>query len=121
MVLLCALLALLGLALSMAMTPLLAEITYVVEHKERTHPGAFGGRGAYATAYGLFNTAFAGGMLIGPIWGGFVSLKAGWGTMCWSLAVLSVAGAVVAGLFTGGWVGSTRGGSERGEKAESVG
>lgn len=89
----------------MAMTPLLAEITYVVGHKEGTHPGAFGGRGAYATAYGLFNTAYAGGMLIGPIWGGFVTLKAGWGTMCWSLAVLSVAGAVVSGLWTGGWVG----------------
>lgn len=64
-----------------------------------------GGRGAYATAYGLFNTAFAGGMLIGPIWGGFVSLRAGWGTMCWSLAVLSLVGGMVSGLFTGGWVG----------------
>lgn len=116
-VLLCVLLAFLGLALSMAMTPLLAEITYVVRHKEKTHPGAFGGRGAYATAYGLFNTAFAGGMLIGPIWGGFVTLKAGWGTMCWSLAVLSLAGAVVAGLFTGGWVG---GKGEEGEKGDEV-
>ena len=36
------------------MTPLLAEITYVVSHKEQTHPGAFGGKGAYATAYGGF-------------------------------------------------------------------
>ena len=51
-VLLCALLALLGLALALGMTPLLAEFTYVVSHKEQTHPGAFGGKGAYATAYG---------------------------------------------------------------------
>ena len=53
-VLLCALLALLGLSLALGMTPLLAEITYVVSHKEKTHPGAFGGKGAYATAYGGF-------------------------------------------------------------------
>ena len=53
-VLLCALLALLGLALALGMTPLLAEFTYVVSHKEQTHPGAFGGKGAYATAYGEF-------------------------------------------------------------------
>ena len=51
-VLLCALLALLGFALALGMTPLLAEITYLVSHKEKTHPGAFGGKGAYATAYG---------------------------------------------------------------------
>ena len=101
-VLLCALLALLGFAVTNAMTPLLAEITYVVNHKERTHPGAFGGRGAYATAYGLFNTAYAAGLLVGPIWGGFVMLRAGWGTMCWSLAVLSFFGAVVARLWIGG-------------------
>jgi len=106
-ILLCALFACLGLALSMAMTPLLAEITYVVGHKEKSHPGAFGGKGAYAMAYGLFNMAFAGGMLIGPIWGGFVTLKKGWGTMCWTLAVLSIAGAVVAELWVGGWVGKS--------------
>ena len=106
-VLLCALLAFLGLALSMAMTPLLAEITYVVGHKEKSHPGAFGGKGAYAMAYGLFNMAFAGGMLIGPIWGGFITQRSGWGTMCWTLAVLSVVGAVVAELWIGGWVGKS--------------
>lgn len=56
-------------------------------------------------SYGLFNTAFAGGMLVGPIWAGFVVNSAGWATMCWSLAVLSVGGAVVSGLFVGGWIG----------------
>ena len=107
-VLLCALLALLGFALTSAMTPLLAEITYVVTHKEQTHPGAFGGRGAYATAYGLFSTFFAGGMVAGPLWGGFVTQTAGWGTMCWSLAVLSIGGGGVAVLFIGGWIGKKR-------------
>lgn len=117
-VLLCAMLACLGFALSMALTPLLAEITYVVGHKEESHPGAFGGKGAYAMAYGLFNMAFAGGMLIGPIWGGFVTQGKGWGTMCWSLAVLSIAGAVVAELWVGGWVGKS--GKEAREKEVEV-
>ena len=54
-VLLCALLVLLGLTLTLVMTPLLAEITYVVEDQETKEPGKFGERGAYAQAYGLFN------------------------------------------------------------------
>ncbi|KAF6237389.1 hypothetical protein HO173_004279 [Letharia columbiana] len=104
-VLLCALLSCLGVALSMAMTPLLAEITYIINVKEKSHPGVFGRRGAYATAYGLFNTAFAGGMLVGPIWGGFVTQGSGWKTMGWTLAVLALVGAGVAALLVGGWVG----------------
>jgi len=117
-VLLCALLACLGFALSMAMTPLLAEITYVVGDKEQSHPGAFGGKGAYATAYGLFNMAFAGGMLVGPIWGGFVTQSKGWGTMCWSLAILSISGAIVAELWVGG--GVAKSGKEAREKKVEV-
>ena len=102
--LMCALLAMVGFAVTFAYVPLEAEIAYVVKQKELSHPEAFGGRGAYATAYGLFNTAFAGGMLIGPIWGGFVNSGAGWGTMCWTLGLLSFFAAVVSWLFVGGGV-----------------
>lgn len=101
-VLLCALLAFLGFAITNAMTPLLAEMTYVVSRKEQTHAAAFGGNGAYSTAYGLFSSSYAAGMLVGPIWGGLVNQKAGWGTMCWSLALFSLFGAFIAFLFTGG-------------------
>jgi MFS family permease len=59
-VLLCALLLLLGIALNLALTPLLAEITYVIEQKEKDNPGLFGRKGAYAQAYGLWNVAWAG-------------------------------------------------------------
>ena len=93
-VLLCALLALLGLALTMLVTPLLAEITYVVAAREKMQPGVFGAKGAYAQAFGLFNSAFAAGTLVGPIWAGFVSEKAGWVTMGWSLGLLSAVSAV---------------------------
>lgn len=106
-VLLCALLALIGVALCVAMTPLMAEITYVVEAKEKRSPGVFGPGGAYAQAYGLFVTAFAAGTLIGPVWAGFVQDQDGWGTMTWTLALFSLAGAVPAFIWTGGLITSS--------------
>ncbi|KAL8871417.1 MAG: hypothetical protein Q9174_002741 [Haloplaca sp. 1 TL-2023] len=107
-VILCVLLALLGVALTMVMTPLLAEVTYILQEKEKHHPGLFGEKGAYAQAYGLFNCAFAGGMLVGPLWAGSVVDKAGWGTMCLSLGVLALVSAIPAALFTNGWIGKRK-------------
>lgn len=104
-VILCVLLTLLGTALTIVMTPLLAEITYILNAKERHHPGLFGEKGAYAQAYGLFNCAFAGGMLVGPLWAGFVVEKSGWGIMCLTLGVLAVVSSVPAFLLTNGWIG----------------
>jgi MFS family permease len=103
-VLLCALLSLLGVALCIAMTPLMAEITYVVEAKERERPGRYGNTGAYAQAYGLFVTAFAAGTMIGPLWSGMIETRAGWGTMTWTLALLCAAGAVPTLIWTGGLI-----------------
>ncbi|KAA6415862.1 MAG: MFS transporter [Lasallia pustulata] len=103
-VLLCALLALLGAALTMVMTPLLAEITYVVEAKEKKKPEAFGAGGAYAQAYGLFNVAFAAGSLVGPIWAGFVEQRAGWSTMSWTLGLVSAVSAVPVVVYSGGLI-----------------
>ena len=101
-VLLCTLLTLIGIALTLAMPPLMAEITYLVEAKEKQSPGRYGSQGAYAQAYGLFVMAFAAGTLIGPIWAGYVRDQAGWGTMTWSLGLLSLTGAVPCGIWTGG-------------------
>ncbi|KAI9842561.1 MAG: hypothetical protein M1837_007074 [Sclerophora amabilis] len=103
-VLLCALLALIGVSLTLAMAPLMAEVTYIVMAKEKSESArasqdgrgsdgddADGGfkHGAYAQAYGLFTSAFAGGTLIGPLWAGFIQSNAGWGTMTWTLGLLS--------------------------------
>lgn len=84
------------------MPPIMVEISYVVEQKEKKNPGLFGSKGAYAQAYGLFNFAWALGCLIGPIWAGYVKESAGWGTMSWSLAVLALVTSVPAGIWTGG-------------------
>lgn len=103
-VLLGLILALIGVTLTMAMTPLMAEITYVVEAKEKKNPGIYGTAGVYGQAYALFIMAFALGTLIGPLWAGFVNQHHGWGTMGWSLSILSGAGAVPAFVWTGGFI-----------------
>lgn len=103
-VLLCALLALIGVSLACVMPGIMAEITYIVEAKEKQMPGRFGKNGAYAQAYGLFVTAFAAGTLIGPIWAGYVEDSAGWGTMALSLGLFSLAGAIPCLIWTGGLI-----------------
>ncbi|KAF1808340.1 MFS general substrate transporter [Eremomyces bilateralis CBS 781.70] len=101
-VLLCALLSMVGFALATCLPPLTAEISYLVEAKERRSPGRFGANGAMAQAYGLFNMAFAAGCAIGPIWGGMVLEKAGWPTMGWSLALFSGVSVIPVAIWCGG-------------------
>ncbi|MCJ1385197.1 hypothetical protein MMC17_008318 [Xylographa soralifera] len=81
-VLLCALLALIGLSLALILPPMTAEATHVIRAEKREKP-------AYAQAYGLVNCMWAAGTLVGPIWGGYVVAEAGWATMGWSLALVS--------------------------------
>ncbi|KAL8892689.1 MAG: hypothetical protein Q9205_000197 [Flavoplaca limonia] len=119
-VILCVLLACLGVALTIVMTPLLAEVAYILEAKEKHHPGLFGQKGAYAQAYGLFNCAFAGGMLVGPLLAGALVDEQGWGTMCLTLGVLSVVSVIPALLFTNGWIGKKwKRGKTEGDQGEA--
>jgi MFS family permease len=101
-ILLCVLLFLIGTCIAVSMTPLIAEFTYVVGAKEKQQPGLFGASGAYAQAYGLFNTAWAAGCIVGPIWAGFIQAKAGWSTVTWTLGVLSAVSALPVVVYTGG-------------------
>jgi MFS family permease len=101
-VLLCALLAMLGLFMTMIMAPLMAEIDHCLTVEEKKKPGSLGKSGAAAQGYGLFNLAYAIGSLIGPIWAGFISEEAGWGTMTWTLGLLSGVAAVPVFYWTGG-------------------
>lgn len=113
-VLLCALLALLGLFLAMVFPAILAEIDHTVALEEKRRPGGFGKRGAAAQGFGLFNFADSGGSLVGPLWSGFVVRNYGWGTMGWSLGILSAVAAVLAFFWAGGrnmLKGKERGGS----------
>ena len=87
--LLCALLAVAGLALTVVLVPVMAELTHVVDAREKAQPGVFGPRGAYARAYGLLNMCWAAGAVVGPIVAGMIVQSAGWGTMTWVLGLLN--------------------------------
>lgn len=100
-ILLGALLALIGVTLSFANTPLMAEITYAIEAEEAKTPGVFGTKGVYGLGYGLFCTSFALGGSVGSLMSGYVMAARGWGTLTWALAVWMAGGAVVVGLFAG--------------------
>ena len=107
-VLLCALLGLIGLSLTFTFPPFMAEISGVVEDKEKKMIASglrgYGPGGAYGQAYGLFNMAFAAGCVLGPLLAGFVVEERGWATMAWILGLLSAFTAVPTLLWLGGFV-----------------
>ncbi|KAK4225026.1 major facilitator superfamily domain-containing protein [Podospora fimiseda] len=95
-VLLCALLTVLGVTLiTIANTPLMAEIGYAVEEREARQPGIWGEKGVHGIAYGLFTTCFALGGTVGSLMAGYINAGPGWGTTTWSLGVLAAFGAVM--------------------------
>ncbi|GFF49303.1 uncharacterized MFS-type transporter C18.02 [Aspergillus lentulus] len=101
-IVLCVLLALTGLCLAFLIPPLFAEVSYIVQEKEAELPGAFGKGGAMALAYGILNSAFAAGSIVGPFLAGFIREKAGWGTMAWVLGLLTGVSSIPVLLLLGG-------------------
>ncbi|KAK1138693.1 hypothetical protein N8T08_002084 [Aspergillus melleus] len=102
-VLLCALLVLTGVCLSVLLPSVMVEASYVVQDKEEQTPDIFGKGGAMALSYGLLNSAFAAGTIIGPFFAGFIRESAGWGTMTWAMAVLTGVSVVPSLLCLGGF------------------
>ncbi|KAL8637998.1 MAG: hypothetical protein Q9228_004801, partial [Teloschistes exilis] len=72
MVLLCALLALTGFGTTMMLSPLAADMCAIVSQLGEDHRSLFGPGGAFAKAYGLFNTALAVGAMVGPALAGLL-------------------------------------------------
>ncbi|GAQ03075.1 uncharacterized MFS-type transporter C18.02 [Aspergillus lentulus] len=101
-VVLCVLLALIGLCLAFLIPPLFVEASYIVQEKEAESPGVFGKGGAMALAYGILNSAFAAGSMVGPFLAGFIRESAGWGTMSWVIGLLMGVSAIPMLLFLGG-------------------
>lgn len=60
------------------------------------------GRGRQAQGYALFNMAYSGGFLVGPIWGGLLVKKKGWNIMITSLTAVAIAGFPPVLAWTGG-------------------
>ncbi|KAL4767848.1 MFS transporter [Aspergillus nidulans var. acristatus] len=99
---LCVFLALLGLCIALATTPVTLEIFLAVKEKEDEVPGRFGRGGAVAFSFGLSNMAFAAGSLVGPFFAGYIRQNASWGTMGWAIGVITGVTSVLALWWSGG-------------------
>ncbi|ATY63629.1 MFS amine [Cordyceps militaris] len=97
-VLLCALLAAIGLGEAFQVAPLMAEISWAAEEGRAEDAGAV----PYAQAYALYNISFAAGAIIGPLLSGMVRESSGFGTVGWSLAILNGVTALVMLNWVGG-------------------
>ncbi|KAK1565861.1 major facilitator superfamily domain-containing protein [Colletotrichum navitas] len=100
---LCVLLVGVGIAMALVLGPLMAEITWVVEE---IMPSS--AQSSFAQAYGLYNMAFSGGALLGPIIGGMIRDAAGWGTVSWTLGLVTFVTAITQVMWTGGPVSKHR-------------
>lgn len=96
-ILLCGLLAGIGIGVTCCFGPLTAEITWTVEDGCK-------GEGArpIALAYAMYNVAFSAGALIGPLLGGFIRDHNGMPTVGWSLAIIVSVTTITSAILVGG-------------------
>ncbi|PWY90269.1 MFS amine transporter [Aspergillus sclerotioniger CBS 115572] len=87
-----------GVASTLQMVSLMTEVSNVTERYEREFPGIFGKQGGTAQAYGLFNVAWSGGQVLGPLVAGVLVERAGWTTMVTVLGAVSGGMSVVIAL-----------------------
>jgi MFS family permease len=99
--LLVALLLLQGVSIVFVEITAMTEVSQVVGDYEIEFPGAFGDKSPVAQAYALFNMAFAGGQLLGPILAGGIRVWAGWNTMTLIIGLVCGLTAIPMGLFSG--------------------
>ncbi|PVI01088.1 MFS general substrate transporter [Periconia macrospinosa] len=103
---LCGLLTGVGIGRALIVGPLMAEITWVVEEQTTgeeaggTEPST-GGKTTIALAYGLYNMAFSGGSILGPVMAGNIRDASDWGTVGWSLGILAFVTFVTQAIWIG--------------------
>ena len=101
-VLLCALLALIGIGESLASTTLMAEFTKTCAQMEQSDPNLFGKRSVHAQASSLFIVSFAVGCLLGTFAISAIGNAADWAAMTLCTALLCGITVVPVVLYTGG-------------------
>jgi MFS family permease len=101
-VLFAALVALVGLGLTLIFAPVMGELSNVVAAIEKHNSGKFGPGKGYGQAYGLFNVAFSLGSLIGPFHAGGVFENQGWAMTVLSLGIVTAISVIPSVIFTGG-------------------
>ncbi|KAG0138062.1 major facilitator superfamily domain-containing protein [Tuber indicum] len=96
-VLMCAILALIGIGLVLVLPTMMAEISLFLDEVEEKNPGILGSNGAYAQGYGLFSVAFSAGTFNYPLGlkaltifrkAGFLKDAVGWNNMVWTIGLL---------------------------------
>ncbi|KAH0282814.1 hypothetical protein KCU62_g9471, partial [Aureobasidium sp. EXF-3399] len=100
-IILCCLVAIIGLALTLVLIPLMADIVHAVNSMDAK--GQIGPRtgGSYGQAYALFNMAYAAGSAIGPLLAGLLRVRMGWGATTLVLGCLSGASIVPIAVWAG--------------------
>ncbi|PLB46440.1 putative MFS transporter [Aspergillus steynii IBT 23096] len=96
-ILLAVLMALCGLAPSVAQPALYVESQIVLEEMEAHSPGLFGEQGAVSQAFALQTMANYAGLSVGPIVGEKILSRHGWKSMAWTLGGL--AGVTILPMF----------------------
>jgi MFS family permease len=81
----------------MSIAPLMSEIAHAAIVAEEACHATCGSM--FAPAFGLYTCAFAGGTVIGPVWGGLILESYGWGTMTSSLAGLACMASITTAIF----------------------
>ncbi|KAM4057162.1 major facilitator superfamily protein [Hirsutella rhossiliensis] len=95
-IMLCGLLAGIGLSTTFVMGTLMAEVTWSVQ-QDSEDPTTV----PYSLAYGIYNMAFSCGAILGPVMGGFIQASAGWQSVGWSFAILTCTAAITQAIWTG--------------------
>lgn len=88
------------------MSPVAADLSAVVEEKEKADPDAFGPGGAYAQAFALFNCSMAAATLFGPVVAGALVERYGWGVMTAAMGIFVFSGAIPAVSLSRSVIGS---------------
>lgn len=81
-----------GFGTALMLSPLAADLSLAAEQLEKEHEGMFGPDGPDSKVYGLFNSATAAGLVLGPAFAGAVYDKAGWKVAVWALAAVCASG-----------------------------
>lgn len=83
------LLFLIGMFIHACAPAMYVETQRALTAMEREHPGSLGAKGAVAQGFGLQSMCQFAGVFFGPLWGGFVEYRFGWGAMSGTLGVLA--------------------------------
>ena len=104
-ILVCAMLFLVGLSSAGRIGIYTSQVNHAVREFARDRPRLLDADRAIAQAQGVWTAAYSAGCGLGPVYGGLIQGRAGWSTETWAVALLSVFAAVLAFLFTDGWIG----------------